>query len=213
MIRVFSIFKSVQGESTFQGMPCGFVRLAGCPLQCSYCDTRAACESDGKSTEISEVVQSVASLRVPLVEVTGGEPLAQEGTPALLTVLADQYGQVLLETSGAFQIKDLDPRVRVIMDIKCPGSGMSDRFLFENLEDLNGFGHELKFVVSSREDFDWATSFCISHDLLNREILISPVHRILDPSKLASWLIESRLNLRLQLQLHKVIWPDAEEER
>jgi 7-carboxy-7-deazaguanine synthase len=156
MIRVFSIFPSIQGESTRAGLATGFLRLAGCPLECSYCDARDACESDGKPYSVEQLVEEALKLGPRLVEVTGGEPLAQEETPLLLSALCDAGLKVMLETSGAFSITEIDSRVRIIMDVKCPGSGMSNRMHMKNISKLTSERQEIKFVVTSREDFDWA---------------------------------------------------------
>lgn len=214
LIKVYSIFASIQGESTSQGRPTGFVRLAGCPLSCSYCDTREACESPGRSMTVDEVLKEVSKLGPRLVEVTGGEPLAQSDTQLLLASLCDAGYEVMVETSGAFPIERLDPRVRVVMDVKCPGSGMTDRMRFENLDALIPDRHELKFVISSKEDFEWAVDLCRERGLDSRaELLVSPVYGVVTPPELAGWVLSSEVPLRLQIQLNKVIWPEGEEER
>ena len=211
MLKVFSIFKSIQGESTRAGWPCSFVRLAGCPLECSYCDTREACESEGRPFEIEGLVREVEKLGLPLVEVTGGEPLAQEETPALLSALSDAGFEVMLETSGAFPITNVDSRVRIIMDIKCPGSGMADRMHLKNLDKLIASRHEVKFVVSSKEDFEWSLRFCKEHGLGDSfDVLVSPAHGRVTLNELADWIMGSGAPLRLQPQLHKIIWPKGE---
>lgn len=214
MLRVFSIYKSIQGESSRAGLPCGFVRLAGCPLFCSYCDTPDARDADGKAMTVEQVVLEATSLGTMLVEVTGGEPLAQDATPSLLTALADAGREVMLETNGAFPVDEIDSRVRVILDIKCPGSGMSDRMNYGNLDALAPGRHEVKFVVSSLEDFTWAVELCRKKKLTDRvEVLISPVSGEVEPSELAEWIIGSGERLRMQLQLHKIIWSELEGER
>jgi 7-carboxy-7-deazaguanine synthase len=213
LIRLYNTFCSIQGESTFAGLPCFFIRLAGCPLKCSYCDTRAACESPGIETSISETVARADSSGLDLVEVTGGEPLAQKECSSLLAALLDSKKTVLLETSGAFSIKGVDPRVRIIMDIKCPDSDMSDRMFLDNLALLEGFEHELKFVVSSKRDFDWAAAFVKKHFLDERTLLISPVPRKVSPESVADWILASGINFRLQLQLHKIIWPGGGDDK
>lgn len=204
---VNELFLSIQGESTFAGLPCVFVRLTGCPLSCAYCDTRYAREEPGVSLGQDAIVARVLEYGVPLVELTGGEPLAQAGTPALLRQLCDLGLTVLLETSGALDLTPVDPRVHVIMDYKCPSSGMTDRMHPGNLDRL-GPGDELKLVLSGREDYLFA------RDLLDKEnfflrvpVLLSPVHGVLSPERLAAWMLEDRLPARLQLQLHKILWP------
>jgi 7-carboxy-7-deazaguanine synthase len=211
-VRVHGIFLSIQGESTRAGLPCAFVRLAGCPLRCSYCDTRDAAEAEGTSMSVAEVASIAAALGPHLAEVTGGEPLAQPGTPALLTALTDSGLEVLLETSGAFPVAGLDPRVRLVMDVKCPGSGMSGKNLFGNLLVLRPDRDEVKFVVASRDDFDWAVDLCKEHGLASRAaLLVSPVPGLVSLRDCAEWVLGSGLPLRLQPQLHKIIWGrDAE---
>jgi 7-carboxy-7-deazaguanine synthase len=215
-IRLFSSFSSIQGESSRIGLPCAFVRLAGCPLACSYCDTSHVRTAEGEWIEAREIVRRCAALGPRLVEVTGGEPLAQDGTRALLSLLADEGFDVLLETSGALPIRGVDPRVRVIMDIKTPGSGMADRFCADNLSVLRRDRHEVKFVVTSRADFDWAVARALSAGLCDTcEVLVSPVTGRVAYPALAAWILESGLPLRFQPQLHKLIWPraTAAEER
>lgn len=213
VVQVFSIFKSIQGESTMQGFSCGFVRLAGCPFSCSYCDTRAACESEGRPMGVSDVLDCVRDLGVSMVEVTGGEPLAQQDTALLLSALANHFKEVLLETSGGFSIEDVDTRVRIILDVKCPDSKMAHTFLSKNLALSSHRIHELKFVISSRRDFEWALDFCRINDLFQRDVIFSPAMGKISPSCLAEWVMGTDERVRLQLQLHKLIWPDAEEER
>jgi 7-carboxy-7-deazaguanine synthase len=207
-IRLYSFFLSIQGESTRAGLPCAFVRLAGCPLACRYCDTREARAADGVPTAISDIVERCLATGVRLVEVTGGEPLAQPGALPLLARLADAGLEVMLETSGALPIRAVDPRVRVVMDIKTPGSGMVDRFCAENLDVLARGQHEVKLVVASRDDFDWAVDRVRGADLVNRcDVLISPVRPDVAYDELAAWILASGLHLRFQPQLHRLIWP------
>ncbi len=214
MIQVYSIFSSIQGESSLAGRPCGFVRVTGCPLNCSYCDTRAACESPGRTMKIEEVLQEVSALNMRLVEVTGGEPLAQDESVHLLKALCNAGYDVMLETSGAFSIELIDPRVRVVMDVKCPDSGMADRMFQQNLEFLVPSRHEVKFVVSSKDDFNWAVELCRKKKLSRKaELLVSPVLGVVEPRDLAKWMLSTHVPFRLQLQLHKVIWSGEEGER
>lgn len=214
MLKVYSVFSSIQGEASCAGLPCTFVRLAGCPLACSYCDTRYACESEGREAHVREIVESVGKFRPKLVEVTGGEPLFQEETPELLRALCDAGFQVLLETCGAFPVDHIDPRVRVILDVKCPSSGMADRMLYDSLERLSGDRHEVKFVVGSRTDFEWAVDLCRMNDLHTKvEVFVSPVDGEVQLADLADWVVSADIPLKLQIQLHKVIWPKDDEER
>lgn len=205
-IRIYEIYLSVQGESTFAGKPCVFVRTAGCPLRCAWCDTEYAFHG-GEDLAIETVVERAEAFRVPLVEVTGGEPLAQESTLALMTALGDRGLTVLLETSGAFDIRPVDPRVHVVMDVKCPSSGMTDRMRWENLAHLKPTD-ELKFVVGDREDYEFTRRVIAEHALAGRsELLVSTVFGAVDRREVVEWILEDRLPVRFQLQMHKHIWP------
>ncbi|MBD3160744.1 MAG: radical SAM protein, partial [Candidatus Eisenbacteria bacterium] len=186
--------------------PCTFVRLTGCPMRCVWCDTDYAFEG-GEERSIPEILDSVRAHRTSLVEVTGGEPLAQKETPLLLARLADEGFQVLLETGGGLPIENLDPRVVLIYDVKCPDSGEHARNRWENLEHLKPGIDEIKFVLASRRDYEWARGFVAERDLASHHVLLfSPVHRLLEPASLAGWILEDRLPVRLQLQLHKLLW-------
>jgi 7-carboxy-7-deazaguanine synthase len=213
-VRVYSIFASIQGESTAAGLPCSFVRLAGCPLACAYCDTVEARRAEGEEVSVDRVVERVLELGHGLVEVTGGEPLHQPGARILLTALGDAGFEVLLETSGAFSIADVDPRVRIVLDVKTPGSGMADQMLLSNLARLRSQWDEVKFVITSRDDFDWAVSLALEHGIAGRlPVLVSPVAGAVAPAEAAKWVLESEAPLRLQLQLHKIIWKGEEADR
>jgi 7-carboxy-7-deazaguanine synthase len=213
-VRVFSLFRSIQGESTRQGRICAFVRLAGCPFRCSYCDTIAARQGHGEEMSIGNVVEKVRSFDSGLVEITGGEPLAQAGAPALLSALADAGFEVLLETSGALPIRGLDPRVRLVLDLKTPGSGMAERVHLPNYDYLDAERHEVKVVVTDRADFEWALGFLRKRGIEGRvETLFSPARGLVEPADLASWMMESGCRGRLQLQLQRVLWPDDGEEK
>ena len=213
-VRVTEIFRSIQGESTWAGLPCTFVRLTGCPLRCVWCDTAYAFRG-GTKMRIDEVVEAVREFGGALVEITGGEPLAQPGAAALARSLLDDGRTVLVETSGAMDIGVLDPRVHRIMDLKCPGSGEERRNLWSNL-DLLTERDEVKFVVAGLEDFAWASSAIRRHGLDARveagalgALLVSPVWGLQDLEKLAEAVLASGLPIRLQTQLHKHIWgPD-----
>jgi len=213
-LRVFRIFASLQGESTHAGLPCAFVRLAGCPLCCSYCDTVEARDAQGEALTIPAIVERVRALGPRLVEVTGGEPLAQPATRALLIALADAGFDVLLETSGAFTTAGLDSRVRVVLDVKTPGSGMDAHNRPDNLAALVPGRDEVKFVITDRADFDWTADLVRRHDLAARgALLASPVAGAVEPAELAAWILASGQPFRLQLQLHKLVWPDTGDER
>jgi len=206
-LRVIEIYASIQGESTRAGLPCTFVRLAGCPLRCRWCDTVYSF-SGGEPMTIDEITDEIDGHGIGLIELTGGEPLAQPGAPELLGVRCDRYSQVLLETSGSFPIEELDPRVGVIMDMKAPGSGEESRNLWQNLEHLK-VGDELKIVISDRTDYDWAREVVEKHRP-EVPVLFSPVFGELEPSQLSEWMLADRLAVRMQLQQHKYIWdPEA----
>lgn len=213
-LRITEIFHSIQGESTWAGLPCTFVRVTGCPLRCVWCDTAYAFQGGTRMT-LAEIEEEVDRVGTPLVEVTGGEPLAHPNVLPLTRALADKGYTVLIETSGAFDISSLDPRVHRIMDLKCPGSGEVERNLWTNLDHL-GPGDEVKFVVADREDYLWARD-TIRERGLDRAVLeerlgallVSPVWNDLDREELAGWILEDRLPVRFQLQLHKLIYgPD-----
>jgi 7-carboxy-7-deazaguanine synthase len=207
-MRVTEIFHSIQGESTFVGRPCVFVRLTGCALRCTWCDTEYSFYG-GKEMSLEQVLAEVASYRCPLVEVTGGEPLHQPDALVLLSRLCDAGYEVLLETSGAVDIGLVDRRTHIIMDVKCPGSGMTDRMYWPNLDGLSA-KDEAKFVLQDRADYEWARDIVTQYALGNRcKVLFSPVFGRLDLQSLAEWILADRLPVRFQAQLHKFIWsPD-----
>jgi 7-carboxy-7-deazaguanine synthase len=206
---IHEIYRSIQGEGTFVGLPCIFVRLTVCHLRCVYCDTPHAFFS-GKKLSLDQIFDEVVDLGDSLVEVTGGEPLLQPDVLPLITRLADSGRTVLLETSGALDIEPVDDRARIIMDIKTPGSGEVAANYWPNLKLLKPID-EVKFVVSDRADFDWSVNCIVRHKLAERcPVLIAPVFGKVDATELARWILESRLPLRLQVQLHKLLWePNA----
>jgi 7-carboxy-7-deazaguanine synthase len=202
---IHEIYRSIQGESTFAGLPCVFVRLAVCNSRCTWCDTPHAF-TQGALRSPEEILRQVAGFQCPLVEITGGEPLLQEEVFPLMTALGDRGLTVLLETSGAVPIDRVDRRVHLIMDLKCPDSGECEGNRWENLAQLKA-ADEIKFVIASRRDFDWAVDTIGTHTLDRRfTVLLSPVFGILEPRQLVEWLLESGLHVRAQLQLHKYIW-------
>ncbi len=209
-IALIELYTSVQGESTHAGRPCTFVRLAGCPLRCTWCDSTYTF-GKGQKHPIADVVREVRALGVPLVEVTGGEPLAQKSAPALLQALCDAGLEVLLETSGAYPLAHLDPRVTVIADLKCPASGESARNLWLELARLRP-QDELKIVIASRGDFDWALA-ALGTELAGcaAKILWSAVVDHVPHADLVTWLLETRAPGRMQIQLHKIIWPNVDK--
>ena len=213
MVRVYHTFFSIQGESTFAGLPCFFIRLAGCPMRCTYCDSLSACESPGQIVSVDDLVDEAVSSGNSLVEVTGGEPLAQSETWTLLSRLCDRFDHVLLETGGGVSIQGVDPRVRIILDVKCPGSGMSGRMCLENFSLMHSYDRELKFVVSHRQDFEWAVGFVQEHRLEQENLLVSPITPGIEPAVLAEWVLDAPVVFRMQLQMHKLIWPNGGDDR
>lgn len=207
-LRITEIFHSLQGESRSVGFPTVFVRLTGCPLRCGYCDTSYAFQG-GEWRTIDEIMQAVAQFDTCHVCVTGGEPLAQRDCPMLLQVLCDAGYKVSLETSGAIDVSGVDERVVKVMDLKTPGSGEQGRNRLENLEHLDG-KDQIKFVICDRNDYLWAKEMIIRSELASQcEILLSPAFGVQDAAQLAAWILEDRLPVRFQLQLHKILWGDA----
>jgi len=206
-IRISEIFHSLQGESTRVGLPTVFVRLTGCPLRCHYCDTEYAF-TGGEMLPMSAILEQVAVYKTPYVCVTGGEPLAQQSCFALLTQLCDQGYQVSLETSGALSVAAVDSRVKKIMDIKTPDSGEAAKNHWQNLDFINN-ADELKFVICSREDYEWAKDIIDTYQLFECcEVLLSPSYAEIDATALAEWMLADRLPARFQVQLHKYLWND-----
>lgn len=208
-LRITEIFYSLQGETSTVGLPTAFVRLTGCPLRCQYCDTEYAF-TGGQIYTLSNILSELEALKTSHVTVTGGEPLAQPTCLNLLTALCDAGYRVSLETSGALPTGDVDPRVAVILDLKTPGSGEVARNHWANIGHLKP-GDEVKFVICDRTDYEWARLQLDQHDLVARkvEILFSPSHGQMQASGLADWIIEDRLPVRMQLQLHKQLWGDV----
>ena len=202
---IHEIYRSVQGESTFAGLPCVFVRLAVCDARCSWCDTPHAF-TQGSVWTPDEILRKVTEFKIPLVEITGGEPLVQAEVFPLMTTLADRGLTVLLETSGARDIAPVDRRVHIIMDLKCPDSGECEGNRYANLDILKP-SDQIKLVVASRGDFDWGVETIRRHQLHQRfTVLFSPAFGLVTPMQLAEWLLQSGLQARMQLQLHKYIW-------
>jgi 7-carboxy-7-deazaguanine synthase len=207
-LRINEIFHSLQGEADAVGYPTVFVRLTGCPLRCQYCDTEYAFHS-GDWLTLDAILDKVRSFGARHVCVTGGEPLAQPNCLTLLQRLCDQGFQVSLETSGALDIAAVDPRVSRVVDVKTPGSRESARNRIENFESLTPHD-QLKFVICSRDDYDWSKEFLREHGLLQRcRILFSPSYNEVPPAALADWILADRLPVRFQLQLHKILWGDV----
>lgn len=206
VLMIHEIYASIQGESSFAGVPCTFVRTTGCNLRCSWCDTTQAFHG-GKKMARAEVLSAALATGTPLVELTGGEPLLQAGVLPLMRELCDAGKTVLIETSGERDISQIDPRVHRIVDLKAPGSGESDKVRWENLLHLTQ-RDELKLVLSDRRDYEWARELLGRERLDTRagQLLFSPVHGVLDPRELVSWVLEDRLPVRVNLQLHKYVW-------
>ncbi len=206
-LKVNEIFYSIQGESSYAGHPCVFVRLTGCNLRCSYCDTRYAYE-EGEEMGIDMILCRIAGYRCPLVEVTGGEPLIQDETPILIHRLLENGYRVLMETNGSRDIRRVDDRCTIILDIKCPSSGEINKNDLNNLKRLKD-NDEIKFVIGNVEDYNFAKKILNSMDpnqLRAASVFFSPVYAKMEANTLAKWILEDKLQVRLQLQLHKIIW-------
>jgi 7-carboxy-7-deazaguanine synthase len=211
MLRITEIFKSIQGESTHAGRPCAFVRLTGCPMRCVWCDSEYTF-TGGEQFTLEEVMDRVRAFDCKLVEVTGGEPLAQREAFTLIERLCSEGFEVLVETGGFYSIADIDPRAKIILDVKCPGSGEAERNHWPNLERLQSEKDEVKFVIADFEDWQYALKIIRNFDLEKRarSILISPAWDSVRLQDVAEWIATSGLDLRMQLQLHKYIWgPEA----
>ena len=206
MLKINEIYHSIQGESTSAGRPCVFVRLTYCNLRCTYCDTEYAFY-DGKDFSVEQVIDAIEKYNCKLVEVTGGEPLVQiDECLELMKRLCDLGYEVMIETGGSLQIKDIDHRVKIIMDLKCPSSGMEKKNLYENINYLHA-KDELKFVIGGREDYEWSVDIIKKYNIQRKcIILFSVVFGKLEPVELVNWIIEDKLDVRFQLQMHKYIW-------
>lgn len=207
-MRITEVFKSIQGESSRAGLPCAFVRTTFCNLRCVWCDSSYTFQG-GTEVDLDTIVESVKAMNVRRVEITGGEPMIQPETPELARRFLDLGFEVLIETSGSMALDALDPRVRKVVDVKCPGSGMADRNL-PGIEKSLGPADELKFVIADRADFDWAVAWIHEHGLSSSSnLLFAPVWETCPPADLAAWLLESGLDARLNLQQHKILWGDV----
>lgn len=205
--RVTEIFYSLQGETRTVGLPTVFVRLTGCPLRCTFCDTAYAFHG-GEKRAISDIVDEVKTYQPRYVTVTGGEPLAQKTCFPLLTALCDLGVEVSLETCGAMDISEVDPRVICVMDLKTPGSGEEAKNRYDNIALLKQTD-QLKFVICSRDDYDWAVEKLQEYDLVAKcDVLFSPIHGLLNPADLADWVVADNLAVRMQIQMHKYLWND-----
>lgn len=211
-MKVSELFASIQGESTLQGIPSVFIRLAGCSLNCRYCDTRYA-RTGGTEMTVEEIIDRVSSFRLSFICITGGEPLLQEETPELAEILVNRGYQVSIETNGTIDASHLPTDAKRIIDIKCPGSGEDGKTCPKNLS-LRRSGDEFKFVLTDRRDFEYARYFTAKHCLADKNtVLLSPVLNVLKPELLAGWIVNELPKARLNLQLHKYIWPDEQKGR
>ena len=207
MLRVTEIFYSIQGESTHAGRPCAFVRLTGCPMRCTWCDSEYTF-TGGERVSVEDVLERVRAYGCRLVEVTGGEPLAQAGAFELIRRLCDEGHEVLIEKGGYVSTEQVDERAKLILDVKCPASAESERNHWPNLERLRADRDEVKFVVTDRADWDYAVGVIERYDLTRRAraVLVSPVWGATDLAALAGWITASGLDVRMQIQMHKLIW-------
>jgi 7-carboxy-7-deazaguanine synthase len=204
-LKIFEIFYSLQGESSRVGLPTIFIRLSGCLMRCHYCDTAYAFQG-GSMMTVDEIIKTIKKYDTPYVTVTGGEPLAQKEVLSLLKVLADQNYEVSLETGGGVSIKEVDPRIKIILDIKTPESGEEKKNHWDNLNLIHS-KDEIKFVLCSREDYDWAKKILNQYKLAEKcDVLFSPVYQKLNTTNLGNWILEDQLPVRMQIQLHKLLW-------
>ena len=204
-LKIFEIFYSLQGESSRVGLPTIFIRLSGCPMRCHYCDTAYAFQG-GSMMTVDEIMETIKKYDTRYVTVTGGEPLAQKEVLSLLKVLADQNYEVSLETGGGLSIKEVDPRIKIILDIKTPESGEEKKNYWDNLNLIHS-KDEIKFVLCSREDYDWAKKILNQYKLTEKcDVLFSPVYQKLNTTDLGNWILEDQLSVRMQIQLHKLLW-------
>jgi len=210
LLRINEIFYSIQGESSLAGLPCIFIRLTFCNLRCSYCDTEYAFY-EGTDYSIDEILFEIKKYDCNLVEITGGEPLVQKEILSLMNVFCDSGYDVMIETGGSLPNKEIDPRVKVIMDLKCPSSKMSHKNLYENINFLKPID-EVKFVIGNREDYDWAKDIIEKYLLTEKcAILFSNVFSKLEPVQLAEWILKDNLKVRFQIQMHKYIWDPSKK--
>ena len=204
MLKINEIFYSIQGESSFNGMPCIFIRLTYCNLRCSYCDTEYAFY-EGKDMSIQDIIHEIQQYDCKLVEVTGGEPLMQEECINLMKTLLNENYQVMLETGGSLPLNKVPKKVIKIVDFKCPSSNMAKKNDWTIIKDLNS-KDEVKFIIGDKDDYEWTKKKLNEYNLNDKTILFSPVHDILDPKMLSNWILKDNLKVRLQMQLHKYIW-------
>jgi 7-carboxy-7-deazaguanine synthase len=204
-LKINEIYFSIQGESSYSGLPCVFIRLTYCNLRCSYCDTEYAFY-EGKDMEIKQILKEVNSYKCNLVEITGGEPLLQKNCIKLIDELEKNNKKVLIETGGSLSIKNISKKSHIILDLKCPSSNMENKNLWENLDYIKNTD-EIKFVVGNKADYDWSKKIIKKYNLENKCLLLmSPVYDKIDKEKIINWILKDNLNIRFQIQLHKEIW-------
>ena len=204
MLKINEIFYSIQGESSFSGMPCIFIRLTYCNLRCSYCDTEYSFY-EGRDMSINQIIKEIKQYKCNLVEVTGGEPLMQDGCIELMQTLLDNNYNVMLETGGSLPVNKVPKEVIKIIDFKCPSSNMEKKNDWSIIKNLNK-NDEVKFVIGNKEDYEWSKKKINEYNLNNNKILFSPVHDVLNSKTLSEWILKDNLNVRFQVQLHKYIW-------
>jgi 7-carboxy-7-deazaguanine synthase len=205
LLKINEIFYSIQGESSLAGLPCIFIRLTSCNLRCSYCDTEYAFY-EGTDCTINEILTEIKKYNCNLIEITGGEPLVQKEVFELMKILCNAGYKVMIETGGSLPIKNVDKRVKIVMDLKCPSSKMVDKNLYDNINDLKPTD-EVKFVIGNKADYEWAKSIIRKYSLSNKfTVLFSNVFDELEPAKLAEWILEDNLKVRFQIQMQKYIW-------
>ena len=204
-LKINEIYYSIQGESSYSGLPCVFIRLTYCNLRCSYCDTEYAFY-EGKDISIKEIIRKVNSYKCNLVEITGGEPLLQKNCIELINQLEKNNKKVLIETGGSLPIKNISKNTHIILDLKCPSSNMESKNLWDNLDYIKKTD-EIKFVIGNKKDYDWVKKIIKKHNLEKKcLLLISPVHDKIDKEKIINWILKDNLKIRFQIQLHKEIW-------
>ena len=204
-LKINEIYFSIQGESSYSGLPCVFIRLTYCNLRCSYCDTEYAFY-EGKDMEIKQILKEVNSYKCNLVEITGGEPLLQKNCIKLIDELEKNNKKVLIETGGSLSIKNISKKSHIILDLKCPSSNMENKNLWENLDYIKNTD-EIKFVVGNKADYDWSKKIIKKYNLETKCLLLmSPVYDKIDKEKIINWILKDNLNIRFQIQLHKEIW-------
>ncbi len=204
-LKINEIYHSIQGESSYSGLPCVFVRLTYCNLRCSYCDTEYAFY-EGKDMSIKQIIKKINSYKCNLVEITGGEPLLQKNCIKLINELEKNNKKVLIETGGSLSIQNISKKTHIILDLKCPSSNMENKNLWENLDYIKKTD-EIKFVVGNKADYEWTKNIIKKYDLENKcHLLISPVYDKIDNEKIINWILKDNLKIRFQIQLHKEIW-------